>query len=81
MPHLQRFVCLVCYSTDNYNGELRSQFFCQSCTEAMSNAEDGEEIMQLVSDNMDNQEKEPVVSDTNDQDEEEHAPYRRSRSQ
>ena len=73
-----KFICLVCYTTDNCHGELRSQFFCQTCTEAMSDAEDVEDPTQVVSDNEENQEEDPVVSDTNeqyeDQDEEEYAP-------
>jgi len=71
----QRFICLVCYTTDNYNDQLRPQFFCQTCTEAMSHndveEEEEEEVTQLVSDN---EEEEPEGSGTNDQDEDEYAP-------
>ena len=44
----QKFICLVCYTTDTYNDQLCAQFFCQSCTELMSHEEVEEEDMSLM---------------------------------
>ena len=70
----QKFICLICYSTDTYYDELRAHLFCQSCTEVMSDEGNEEEVTQLVSDNDDKEEEEQLVSDNDDKEEEEYAP-------